>query len=125
MAVRSAVNEAKSASPRRSTMSAMGRGLAAVVFVGAVVGAAIAFAQGDLATLASITPPEMKFIPNPERPGAVFAVLAGDPSKAGVYVMHLRMPANIRIEPHSHSETWRIGTVLSGTVYFGYGDKFD
>ena len=106
-------------------MSALGRGLVSVVFAGAVAGAAITFAQSNLATLSSITPPELKFIPNPARPGAASAVLVGDPSKAGIYVMHTRIPANIRIEPHSHSEVWRIGTVLSGTLYYGYGDTFD
>ena len=106
-------------------MSAMGRGLASVVIAGALAGAAIAVAQGNLTTLSTITPPEVKFIPNPERPGAASAVLVGDPSKAGIYVMHIRMPAHMKIEPHSHSEVWRIGTVLSGTVYYGYGDTFD
>ena len=106
-------------------MSAIGRGLVWVVFAGAVVRAAIAFAQSNLATLSSITPPEMKFSPNPERPGGAVAVLVGDPSKAGIYVMHARIPANTKIEPHSHPQVWRIGTVLSGTLYYGYGDTFD
>jgi quercetin dioxygenase-like cupin family protein len=106
-------------------MSAIGRRLVSVVFAGAVVGAAITFAQSNLATLSSITSPEIRFVPDPERPGAASAVLVGDPSKAGVYVMHRRIPANIRIQPHSHSELWRIGTVLSGTLYYGYGDTFD
>ncbi len=53
------------------------------------------------------------------------AVLVGDPSKPGIYVLHGRIPANTKIDPHSHSEVWRIATVLSGTLYYGYGDAFD
>jgi len=107
-------------------MSTIGRGLVSIVIAASVVGGAIAFAQGNLLTLFSVTPAEMKFISaNPARPGGGSAVLVGDPTKAGIYVLHARIPANTRIDPHSHSELWRVGTVLSGTLYYGYGDTFD
>ncbi len=56
--------------------------------------------------------------------GAKLAVLNGDPSKPGPFVMRLQTPANYRIPPHWHSQTENL-TVLSGTLYLGMGDKVD
>jgi quercetin dioxygenase-like cupin family protein len=51
-------------------------------------------------------------------------VLKGDPTKPGLYTIMLRIPANTRIAAHTHPDD-RIGTVISGTWYFGYGKTFD
>ena len=52
-------------------------------------------------------------------------VLKGDPSKPGLYTLMLRVAdPNVRIQAHSHSDD-RVATVIKGTWYFGYGDKFD
>lgn len=51
-------------------------------------------------------------------------VLKGDPTKPGLYTIMLRIPANTRIAAHTHPDD-RIGTVISGTWYFGYGKLFD
>lgn len=71
------------------------------------------------------TPAQMTFTPDPAHAGYASAVLVGDPKQPGVYAVRTRLPANIRIEPHSHPEQWRIATVLSGTLYYGFGDTFD
>jgi pimeloyl-ACP methyl ester carboxylesterase/quercetin dioxygenase-like cupin family protein len=49
--------------------------------------------------------------------------LKGDPSKAGLYTILLRVPAHTRIAPHTHPDD-RDATVVSGTWYFGYGREF-
>jgi len=51
-------------------------------------------------------------------------VLKGDPTKAGLYTILLRVPARTRIAAHRHPDE-RIATVVSGTWYFGYGKRFD
>jgi hypothetical protein len=51
-------------------------------------------------------------------------VLKGDPSKAGLYTLLLRVGPNVTIEAHSHADD-RVAAVLSGTWYFGYGREFD
>lgn len=51
-------------------------------------------------------------------------VLKGDPTRAGLYTIMLRIPANTRIAAHTHPDD-RIGTFISGTWYFGYGKVFD
>lgn len=57
--------------------------------------------------------------------GAQIAVLYGDPSKPGLYVVRLRLPAGFKVAPHTHPEEVRTLTVLSGTLYFGLGEQFD
>jgi anti-sigma factor ChrR (cupin superfamily) len=52
------------------------------------------------------------------------AVLEGDPSKEGEFVMRLKMPDGYRVPPHTHGKTERV-TVLSGEFYIGMGEKFD
>lgn len=56
--------------------------------------------------------------------GADVAVLSGDPSKPGPYVMRLRIPANTKIPPHFHGDTENV-TVISGALLVGLGDTFD
>ena len=52
------------------------------------------------------------------------AVLFGDPSKPGPYVVRLRwLPGNMS-RPHFHSND-RFFVVLSGTWWMGTGEKFD
>lgn len=51
-------------------------------------------------------------------------VLYGDPSKRGLYSILLYVPARTTIPAHAHRDD-RMATVVSGTWYFGYGDKFD
>ena len=52
-------------------------------------------------------------------------VLKGDPSKAGLYTLLLKVSQpDVRIQAHAHSDD-RVATVIKGTWYFGYGDKFD
>jgi quercetin dioxygenase-like cupin family protein len=56
--------------------------------------------------------------------GIQTVVLKGDPAKAGLYTLMLRVAPNVRIQAHSHRDD-RVATVLKGTWYFGYGDRFD
>ncbi len=73
----------------------------------------------------SVRPDEIKWTQHPALPtGAMRAVVYGDPTKAGLYVTRLRSPAGLKVMPHTHPED-RIYTVLSGTLYIGYGDAFD
>ena len=82
--------------------------------------------------------PEMRMLPEEMRGGAVdrnqigssglagvhTKVLFGDPSKADLYSILLYVPAHTTIQAHSHRDD-RMATVVSGTWYFGYGDRFD
>ncbi len=56
--------------------------------------------------------------------GMSFAVVSGDPSKPGLYVVRAKMPAGYKIAPHWHPTDEHV-TVLSGTLSLGMGEKFD
>jgi quercetin dioxygenase-like cupin family protein len=52
-------------------------------------------------------------------------VLYGDPTKPGVFVSRVRFSAGWKDQPHWHPDEVRTVVVLSGTFYFGSGDKWD
>ncbi|HEV2222857.1 MAG TPA: cupin domain-containing protein [Candidatus Acidoferrales bacterium] len=56
--------------------------------------------------------------------GAKTAVLAGDPSKPGLYLMLVKWTPHHMSHPHWHPND-RLITVLSGTWWVGTGTKFD
>jgi quercetin dioxygenase-like cupin family protein len=56
--------------------------------------------------------------------GAKMAVLEGDPTKEGPFVMRLEAPAGYHIAPHTHPKTERV-TVISGTMLLAMGDNLD
>ena len=57
-------------------------------------------------------------------PGAQIAVVKGDPSKEGMYVVRLKVPAGFKIAAHTHPNDENV-TVLSGSFNIGTGDKLD
>ncbi|HEX7792127.1 MAG TPA: cupin domain-containing protein, partial [Afipia sp.] len=57
-------------------------------------------------------------------PGAQFAVIKGDPTKEGMYVVRLKVPAGFIIAAHNHPNDENV-TVLSGSFNIGTGDKID
>lgn len=56
--------------------------------------------------------------------GIETVVLKGDPGKTGLYTLMLRVAPNVRIQAHAHKDD-RVATVVKGTWYFGYGEKFN
>jgi hypothetical protein len=74
-----------------------------------------------------IDPSSLKWEPAPPGlpPGAMVAVLYGDPSKAGeYYVMRLKAPDGFKVMPHTHPVDEHL-TVLKGTFMVGMGEKWD
>jgi quercetin dioxygenase-like cupin family protein len=57
-------------------------------------------------------------------PHARLAILVGDPTKPGPYVIRVKLPSGTKMMPHRHPED-RIYTVISGVFYIGLGDIFD
>ncbi|HET9401477.1 MAG TPA: cupin domain-containing protein, partial [Candidatus Acidoferrales bacterium] len=56
--------------------------------------------------------------------GAQMAVVSGDPSKPGPFVIRLKAPAGTVIPPHFHPTTENV-TILDGTFSVGMGDKIE
>ena len=86
-----------------------------------LAGTSLAHAQGM-----AVNSDQIKWGPVPPvlPPGAQIAVISGDPFKAGLYVLRLKMPANYRIPAHHHPTTEYV-TVVSGKFTIGMGDKLD
>jgi hypothetical protein len=57
-------------------------------------------------------------------PQARLAVMVGDPSQPGPYMIRVKVPYGVRLMPHRHAED-RIYTVISGVFYIGLGDRFE
>ena len=56
--------------------------------------------------------------------GAKMAVVSGDPSKPGPFVIQLAMPDGYRLAPHFHPTDESV-EVKQGTFLFAMGDTFD
>lgn len=74
---------------------------------------------------ATVQPDALKWAtPAVYAPGAQLAVIKGDPSKEGHYVVRLKVPAGFKIAAHTHPNDENV-TVLSGTFNIGTGEKLD
>jgi quercetin dioxygenase-like cupin family protein len=56
--------------------------------------------------------------------GARMAVLEGDPTKEGTFVVRFQFPEGYHIPPHTHPKTERV-TVISGTLFLAMGENLD
>jgi quercetin dioxygenase-like cupin family protein len=73
----------------------------------------------------AILPEDIEWKTFPAFPaGARLAVLIGDPSQPGPYVVRVKVPGGVKLMPHKHPED-RIYTVMSGVFYIGLGERFD
>jgi len=76
---------------------------------------------------AMVTPEEVEWRPGPPKlpPGALVAVLEGDPSKPGLpYTFRAKLPDGYSVPPHWHPMDEHI-TVIRGTILLGMGTEFD
>src|SRR5947207_13362262 len=56
--------------------------------------------------------------------GAKMAVLEGDPTKEGPFVLRFQFPEGYHVPPHTHPKTERV-TVISGVLYLATGETLD
>ncbi|HET6977246.1 MAG TPA: cupin domain-containing protein [Pyrinomonadaceae bacterium] len=59
-------------------------------------------------------------LPSPVR----LAVVTGQPSEPGPFTIRVKVPRDVKLMPHRHSED-RVYTVISGVFYIGQGDEFN
>lgn len=84
----------------------------------------LAWGQELPAGATMLTPSELPWKPAPAPAGAQIAVLVGGRTQPGFYVERVQFPANFIHYPHAHPDN-RTYTVISGTLYVGFGDTFD
>jgi quercetin dioxygenase-like cupin family protein len=74
--------------------------------------------------LYSPTAVEWKAGPAALPPGAKMAVLEGDPTKEGPFVVRFQFPDGYHVPPHTHPKTERV-TVISGILHLSTGETLD
>lgn len=57
--------------------------------------------------------------------GVQIADLVGHEKETGPYAKRVKLPKNFIQKPHYHLERARTITIISGTLYLAYGDKYD
>jgi quercetin dioxygenase-like cupin family protein len=72
-----------------------------------------------------LVPSEFKWVDGPPSlpEGIKVAILEGDPSKEGPFMMRIKLPAGYKIPPHFHPAIEHV-TVISGSFYMGHGEQF-
>lgn len=73
--------------------------------------------------VSAVMPADVKWKDAPI-PGVQTAVLTGDPAQPGIYVIRAKLGEGAKVMPHTHPDT-RYDTVISGEIYFGFGETFD
>jgi quercetin dioxygenase-like cupin family protein len=59
-------------------------------------------------------------------PGTLqIATLYGDPAKPEMFVQRYKVPAGLKLMPHYHPDSPRTVAVLSGTLYYAFGEVWD
>lgn len=87
--------------------------------------ASLAFAHDAATTdgLKELAPEGIVFRDDPAFPkGAQSALLHGDPTKPGLFILRLKFPANYVVPPHTHPGFETV-SVLSGAMGSGMGKK--
>ena len=101
--------------------------MVALVVSVAVSALAWSFREGpsDPAVVIQLLPGDLKWSSDPKLHGLQTVTLAGNPNAPEPYAERIKLPADCKLAPHSHPNEARMVTVLSGTLYFAYGGKFD
>jgi quercetin dioxygenase-like cupin family protein len=81
-------------------------------------------AETDAKGFVRLTPEQTDWKDVPNGHGVQMAVVSGDPSKPGLYVIRVRFPPGIMSAPHFHPED-RHAVVLKGTWYTGTDESWD
>ena len=81
--------------------------------------------QTDESVFRSVLPEDIEWKRFPAfPPSARLAVVVGDPTGPGPYVIRVKLPAGVKLMPYVHPED-RVYTVISGVSYIGLGERFD
>ena len=81
--------------------------------------------QPGQAEFRAVLSEDIDWKPFPAFPPSVrLAVVVGQPTESGPYVIRVKVPHGVKLMPHIHPED-RIYTVISGVFYIGLGDQFD
>ncbi len=97
-----------------------------LIAAGLIGFAATAVAQGlKVEGMKTFKPDTLQWADDPSLPkGAKVALVVGDPSKPEPFVVHIKLPPNYKVAPHTHPFAELI-TVIAGSLGNGMGEKHD
>ena len=98
------------------------RTLLPVAVLSAVTLFTVTAAEPDPKIMSYTLPANIKWVESPA--GSAQAIISGDPSKPGMYVVLTKWHPGHMSRPHFHPND-RFITVLSGTWWVGWGPKYD
>ena len=101
--------------------------IVAILFSVLVAGATRAVAQRSPSRPAGVVvvkSAELKWEDYPDRPGVRRAIVEGDLTKPGPFVMRVKFPAGYKLPPHMHP-TLEHTTIISGGMRLGFGTNPD
>ena len=73
---------------------------------------------------APLVPASFRWLSPPNNPALQSAWVLGNEQKYGLYILRVKLVAAGRIPPHTRPDE-RNSTVLSGTIYVGFGETFN
>ena len=79
--------------------------------------------QADARGFLRVSPEQVKWTTNPKELGVQRAVVYGDQTKPGIYVVRIKFPPGVMSKPHAHKED-RHALVIQGTWYTGTGSEW-
>ena len=95
--------------------------------LGSMIALTVALLSGAVAAQTPplpLRPEQATWFSPPAVPALKAAWLVGSEQGAGPYLLRVRLAAGGRFPPHTHPDT-RYTTVLSGTLYVGFGERVD
>jgi len=98
----------------------MKKTVALLLLAGAFVDPTLA--QGDRPT--SVLPESLRWQTPPQIPALKATWILDGEQRSGAYILRVKLAGGGLIPPHTHPDE-RNTTVLSGTIYVGFGDLFD
>ncbi len=97
----------------------------ALIIAAGVLGLAVGTGALAATKTITVTPDKVQWADSKSLPpGWQIAVMAGDPTKKGSYVIRLKVPANAAFPAHTHPDVETI-TVISGAFGIGQGASGD
>lgn len=81
-------------------------------------------AADEAPTPAVVLPTALTWTSPPNNPALQAAWVLGAEKQPGPYILRVKLAAGGKIAPHTHPDE-RNSTVLSGTLYVGFGKTFD
>ena len=92
--------------------------------VSAFIGCFIADVTANDLTPTPVLPSQLSWAGPPNNSALKAAWIVGSEHAAGLYQLRVKLAQGGQIPPHTHPDT-RNSTVLAGTLYVGFGPRFD